>query len=233
MTSLLQPFAEAVWVHDGPAVPFAGLPYTTRMTIVLLPGDLLWVHSPAQLSPALQHEVNALGQVKFLIAPNKLHHLFLRDWIEAYPQSSCFAAPGLARKRKDIDFFGELHAQPEQAWCREIDQLIFQGSPLMQEVVFFHRPSSTLILTDLIENFRPESFKPWQRMLARLTGILAPDGRTPLDWRLSFLVGRSQARACLLRMLEWHPMQIIIAHGECIRDDAETFLRRSFRWLQP
>ncbi len=101
----------------------------------------------------------------------------------------------------------------------------------MQEVVFFHKNSRTLIVADLIENFASEQFKPWQRVVARLTGILAPNGKTPLDWRASFLFGRAQARICFAQILAWHPEKIIIAHGECILDDGENYLKHSFRWL--
>ncbi len=228
---LLKPVGERIWTCDGATVSFYGFPYTTRMTVILLDEKHLWVHSPERLSPELQAELAGLGEVRWLISPNKLHHLYLADWLVAYPQARNHAAPGLIKKRPDIPFRAELQDWPEPDWQSDIDQAIFAGSPVMQEVVFFHRPSRSLILTDLIENFPSDHFHGWQRWLARFAGILAPHGKTPLDWRITFLFGKARARKTLRKMLDWQPDNIILAHGECIFGNGQAFVQRAFRWL--
>ncbi|WP_263477948.1 DUF4336 domain-containing protein [Francisella sp. XLW-1] len=127
-------------------------------------------------------EVSKLGNIKYLISPNKIHHLFLQDWLELYPNAEVYASPDLREKRKDINFKADLKDSPEPEWQDEIDQLIFKGSRVMQEVVFFHKPSKTLILTDLIENFDENYFTGFKGMIAKLSGIVAPNGKTPIDW---------------------------------------------------
>lgn len=72
----MKQLAENLWIFDGEAVPFFTLPYTTRMTVIRLNDGALWVHSPIKLTPELQALVEALGEVRYLIAPNHLHHLF-------------------------------------------------------------------------------------------------------------------------------------------------------------
>lgn len=119
----------------------------------------------------------------------------------------------------------------EPEWQGEIDQLIFKGSRVMQEVVFFHKASKTLILTDLIENFDENYFSGFKGLIARLSGIVAPDGKTPIDWRLSFFFGKKQARECFARIIAWQPEKIIVAHGKNIEVDATGFLKKSFKWL--
>ncbi|QSX38612.1 DUF4336 domain-containing protein [Shewanella sedimentimangrovi] len=233
----MKPFGENIWLFDGPSVPFFGLPYSTRMTVVRLNDDELWVHSPIALTPELQQQVSGLGTVTYLIAPNKLHYLFLAQWQAAFPESRLYVAPGVEHKLTRLQpppVICQQLAEMESAtspWTGDIEQLIFSGSSVMQEAVFFHHPSKTLILTDLIENFPPEHFKSWQRPLARITGILAPNGRTPLDWRLSFSTRKAEARDCLGQMLAWAPEKIVLAHGLCIEKDGSHFLRRSFDWL--
>ncbi|GAB3023097.1 DUF4336 domain-containing protein [Bowmanella dokdonensis] len=227
----LKALARDLWIHDGPAVPFYGLPYSTRMTVVRLKDGSLWIHSPAQLSDSLTTAIDALGPICHLIAPNKLHHLSLADWQRRYPQAGAYGAPGLAEKRPDLAFDGILTDSPPSAWQGQIDQHIFKGSAVMMEAVFFHPPSRTLILTDLVENFPRDYFHGWRRWAARLSGILAPNGRTPLDWRLSFLFNKSQARQSLQQLYDWRPERILLAHGQWIEKDAMAFLRRSFSWL--
>ncbi len=228
----LQPVADDLWIYQGTTVPFYGFPFPTRMSVVRLAGDLLWIHSPEKLNDELRQELSALGRVAYLISPNKLHHLFLAEWLEAYPTAASYAAPGLIEKRPDLRFDGELRAAAESAWAERIEQTLFRGSRVMEEAVFLHKASRTLILTDLIENFEPASLKGWQRLLARVAGILAPNGRTPIDWRLTFRFGeRDQARAALQTMLDWRPENIILSHGRCIFGDGTAFLAESFSWL--
>lgn len=224
--------ADDIWTYEGETVSFFGLPYSTRMTVIRINDNELWIHSPEKLTPDLRDDLARLGEVSYLISPNKLHHLYLSEWTRAYPDALNYAAPGLIKKRKDIAFTTELGDEPEPAWGDEIKQLIFKGSPAMQEAVFYHIASRTLILTDLIENFDPKAFNWWQLPLAKLTGILAPMGKTPVDWRSSFFLGRRKAQECYRIMEGWRPENIIISHGICIFGNGTEFLKKSFAWLR-
>lgn len=202
------------------------------MTVVRLKDGNLWIHSPEKISHELKNELSKLGAVKYLISPNKLHHLFLSEWIEEYPEAIKYSAPGLSRKRKDIKFDAELTESAENEWRTEIDQTIFSGSPAMEEVIFHHRLSKTIILTDLIENFNPNTLNWWQKRLARFAGILHPDGKMPIDWRLSFIFGNiSVAKQSLNTILSWEAENIILSHGECIFGNGSQFVKNSFTWL--
>ncbi|SJN53673.1 hypothetical protein VR7878_00437 [Vibrio ruber DSM 16370] len=227
----MKAIGENIWIFDGKAVPFLTLPYSTRMTIVRLADQSLWVHSPIELNPELKASVDTLGVVKYLIAPNQLHHLFISQWQSAYPEALSYGTEGVRHKRQDLTFNASLSAQADYPWADELDAVLFTGSQVMQECVFFHRPSETLIVTDLIENFSPKAFNWFQRLLAKLTGILAPTGKMPLDWRLSFLMGKATARTHLEKILNWEPRTIVMAHGVIVTENADQFLRRSFRWL--
>lgn len=227
----MKKIAENIWIFDGGSVPFYTLPYSTRMTVVRLSCGALWVHSPIKLEDELQKQVDDLGPIRYLIAPNKFHHLFLKDWQQRYPDAQVFGTKEVQDKRKDIAFNGVFTPQFESPWIKEIEQVLFTGSRGMEECIFFHKPSHTLIVTDLIENFSPESFSPFKRLLAKRAGILAPDGKMPLDWRLSFLFSKSEARAHMEKILSWQPQTIIMAHGLVVISEAESFLRRSFSWL--
>nr|WP_300310993.1 hypothetical protein [Halomonas sp.] len=220
-----------LWVADGGTVPFYGLPFPTRMVVIRLSGNRLWLHSPIELSKPLQQQLDALGKVTWLIAPNHLHHLFLDQWLEVYPHARCLGTEQVIRKRHDLHFGGTLGPEPDPDWERDIDQLLFTGSPLMTEAIFFHRQSHSLIVTDLIENFSPQSLTPVKRFLARKAGVVAPNGSMPLDWRLSFMFHKSEAREHLQRMLDWQPERLIMAHGEIVTSHTGMFLQRAFRWL--
>ncbi|MGF1725679.1 DUF4336 domain-containing protein [Photobacterium nomapromontoriensis] len=221
-----------LWVFDGTSVTFLTLPFSTRMTVIKLSDSTLWVHSPIELTDKLKSQVNSLGEVKYVIAPNHLHHLFLKAWQDAYPEAKTYGTSEVIKKRDDLRFDGTLASGSEYPWMSDISQFLFTGSPLMEECVFFHHESRSLIVTDLIENFPPSDFTRTQRLLAKFTGILSPNGKTPIDWRMSFMFHKREAREHYSQMVEWQPTRIIMAHGEIVNADALTFLRKSFGWLK-
>jgi hypothetical protein len=101
-----------------------------------------------------------------------------------------------------------------------------------REAVFFHRPSRTLVLTDLIENFEPQRIRGfWYRLLLRLAGAADPDGKAPIDLQMTFWRHRKAIRLEVERMIAWDPERIIIAHGRWYDKGGTAELRRAFRWV--
>ncbi|MHC4447950.1 MAG: hypothetical protein ACYSXF_09250 [Planctomycetota bacterium] len=105
-----------------------------------------------------------------------------------------------------------------------------RGSFFMEEVVFFHRSSRTLILGDLIENHDPSILSAWHRVVARANDMLAPDGTTARIYRLSFW-RRAEARRAINEVLSWEPRRVVVMHGPCVEDNAVAFLHHAFGWL--
>ncbi|GAA5215726.1 DUF4336 domain-containing protein [Corallincola platygyrae] len=228
----MKQLAENLWIFDGEAVPFLKLPFTTRMTVVRLTTGELWVHSPIRFSDSICQQIDQLGPVKYLVAPNHLHHLFLAEWLAHYSDAISYATPELIKKRRDLAFDYALNETRDWPWSNELAHVLFTGSPLMEESVFFHHASRVLIVTDLIENFSGENFSYWQRLFARMAGVLAPHGKTPLDWRLSFMFGKAKARRHLSDIKGWQPEMIVMSHGEIIESGAAEFLEKSFDWIK-
>lgn len=234
----LKPVAPGLWIVDGPIVRMAALggsaPFPTRMTVARLGDGGLWCHSPVAPDAALFAAIDALGPVRHLVSPNKLHYAHIAAWKRRYPDAASWASPGVreraASQQIDVAFDADLGEVPEPAWAAELDQLRFRGSRVIEEVVFLHRASATLILADLIENFEAARLGAAMRWIARLGGVLDPDGKAPLDMRLTFR-DRAAARACLQRIMSWRPQRVILAHGRCYLADGEAELRRAFRWL--
>lgn len=227
---MLEAFAPNLYVAEGPTVPFFGFPYPTRMALARLADGNLWVWSPIALSGELASAVAALGTVRYIVSPNKIHHLFLSEWAKRWPEARLYAPPGLARKRSDLHFAAELGDQPDPAWAAEIDQVIFRGSVAMQEVAFFHRPSRTAIIGDLIQRHRESSLSGWKGMVMRLDGLVGQHGSTPREWRASFL-RRAATRAARDQVLGWKAERLLIAHGECAQTGATPIIARALRWI--
>jgi hypothetical protein len=215
---------------DGPTVSFFGFPYPTRMAVARLSTGSLWVWSPIALTEDLARAVEAIGPVGYIVSPNKLHHLFLPEWSNHWPDAQLYAPPGLARKIKGLHFDADLGDEVDAPWMTEIDQAVFRGSHAMEEVVFFHRASRTAIFGDLIQRFPEETARGWKGLMMRLDGLVGVHGSTPREWRLTFL-SRRAARAARQTVLEWQPQQLLIAHGECATAGATEIIGAALSWI--
>lgn len=227
----MQAFGPNIWIAEGPTVTAAaGFAYPTRMAVIRLARGDLVIWSPVALSEALATAVNALGMVRFLVAPNGLHHSFLADWQQAYPDATVCAPPGLREKRRDIRFDVDFSDGPVAEWAGEIEFAIMWGNGITTEVVFFHDASRTTIVTDLIQQFPPGWFSGWRALVARLDLMLADEPTVPRKFRLAF-TDRQAARQSLATILAWPTERVIMAHGPLIPSDGQAFLRQAFGWL--
>jgi hypothetical protein len=136
-----------------------------------------------------------------------------------------------ARQKRPLRVDAIIGEAPDPHWGGAFAQVLASGS-YMDEAAFFHRPSRTLILTDLIENFEPAKLSRPLRLAAWAAGSLDPHGSMPRYYRLTFLGRRRAAlRAAVGTMIRWSPERIILAHGRWYADNATAELRRAFAWL--
>lgn len=232
----VKPIAPDVWIVDGGEIGFSymglRLPFSTRMTVVRLPDGSLWVHSPVEPSDMLFRQVRDLGEVRFIVAPNTLHYWWVPEWKAEFPDAEVHAAPGLqSSAKRELPVDHELGDAPPPDWDGTIDQVLVPGD-LLTEVDFFHRPSRTLVLTDLIENFETDRVRSRLfRLALRWAGAADPDGKAPIDMQLSFVRHRKAVREAVERMIAWEPERIVISHGRWYPSNGTEELKRAFRWV--
>jgi hypothetical protein len=224
---MLQPVAHNIW-HLPHHFTAMGVRVASRMTVVRLGGNRLWLHSPVPVSPLVREQLDALGEVAFIVAPNRSHHLFAGACAEAFPHAALFGAPGLAAKRPDLRGLRELGAASEPGWQDELDQVFVAGTPVMNETVWLHRESRTLILTDLCQ-WWPGSLAPSARLYAALTGVRAQLA-VPYTVRL-IVKDRAALRASLQRILQWDFGRVVMAHNVIVEEGAHEAVRHAFSRL--
>lgn len=229
---MLQPFADNIWLADGPVVTAAlGFRYPTRMAVIRLAAGDLVIWSPVALDEGLRAAVDALGPVAHLIAPNALHDSFLADWIAAYRTARVHLAPRLGAKRPDIAFADTLTETPAIAWANEIDQVLVENR-IAPEIVFFHRASATVFVTDIIQQLPLGWYRGWRGLVARLDLMTASEPSVPRKFRLAIGSGTA-ARAAVARIRAWPAERLVFAHGQPVAANAKGALARAFRWLKP
>jgi hypothetical protein len=182
----------------------------------------------------LELKAQELDKIAYIVSPNKIHHIFLKEWQDAFPQAKLYAPPGLKERGvvKDVTFHALL-GDDISLFSEEISQVIFRGSFLIEEVVFYHAKSQTALVADLIQRFPVNQVEGFIGTLMKWDGLVGPNGSTPREWRFSFLLGKDQARNARDTIInDWKPHHLIIAHGDCVTDgSATTVIDKALGWL--
>jgi hypothetical protein len=130
----------------------------------------------------------------------------------------------------DFDWF--LGDRPPEAWAGILDQVLVRGNKYIWEVAFLHRPSKTLLLVDLIENFTDQTpnvnwlLKLWWKTVFHMWDNPKPAPEYQMGWK-----DKEAARKSLRRILDWDFDKIILAHGDLIETDAKE--RALDAWKKP
>jgi hypothetical protein len=225
---MLTQLAPDLWTR---ALPYRamGLWLGRQLIVIRLPAGGLWIHSPIPWTPALRAELAALGPVRHVVGPNRFHDECLREFQAEYPDAHYHAAPGLAADRRDLRFAPTpLGDTPVRDWLDPLDQHLIAGMPALNEVVFLHRASRTLILTDLAFNLGPPAPLLTQFAL-RLSG--AWNRFTPSRTCKLLMRDRAAVRASLDRILAWDFDRILVGHGRNVDAGGQAALRDAFAFL--
>jgi hypothetical protein len=231
---MLKQVESCIWVAEQP-LRFLGLPVGTRMTVILRSDNSLVLISPIKIDNHLQQQLDSLGTVKYIIAPNLFHHLYLEHCQQIYPQAELIAPSGIETKqpnivisktfvRDKIDFNGELEYIPFQGFQTFIPPKIVT----LNEIVFFHPNSQTLILTDSAFNFE-RNFPLTTQLATRVLGCyqsLQPSLLEKIAIRDREIISQSIAR-----ILAWDFQRVIMAHGNIVEENAKEQLAAGYEWF--
>lgn len=194
-----------------------------RMTIVRLQDGGILLHSPIRGDRELFKAIDSLGPVTFVVAPNNYHHRFAKETLDRYPKAKFYGVASLPAKRPDLPKDHLIRPEFQSPW-RELQAFVV-ARPLLQEAVFLHHSSRTLILTDLAFNLqRAENW--WNAMGQRLFGVhrhFAPSRTAKL-----FLGKGPPIREKLRTIAASDFDRIIVAHGDVIPSQGQLRFREAF-----
>ena len=188
------------------------MPIPVRTTLIRLRDGRLIVHSPGPLSGELRAEIDALGPVAFIVSP-AAHGRFAAAAAQAWPTAQVLEA--------DV---------PPAAWAGEVETHLVQGFRL-REVVLLHRPTRTLVITDLCFNIQRSDSAP-ARLFFRANGMWQRFGPSRLI-RVLAVSSRAAMRRSLDHVLGWDFERIVPGHGDVIERDGHAALRAAWRVSAP
>jgi len=226
---MLRSLGVNIWDHEIP-IRFGGIPLWHRMTVIRLTDGGLVVHSPTKLDLASQEAFQRLGPIVAIIAPSWWHDLYLREYLSAYPDARLYGAPTLVKWNPSLPLAELLDGLAPSLWAHEIDQLHVQGIGLfLDEIVFYHRPSRSLIVADLLFNLSKKDAWITRTMGSLVIGPF-PGCRFARLYRPAVTNPR-RMRTAVERILDWDFDQIIVGHGAVVDSNGKEVFRAAFRWL--
>lgn len=186
--------------------------------------------SPIPLNDDEAAKISLLGKVKWLISPNGMHHLHLKTAKARFPDAEIWGPLMSSQKQKSVSFTGLLSEVVPAPWVSEVPMLkVTAASSVGEEFLFFHPPSSTLVMTDLMFNIKEPG--GWlARQMMKLNGALGLFTMTRMG---KIVFGkRDQVVRAIEKIREWSPQNAVMAHGEPILGGATQRILDSFAWLK-
>lgn len=227
MTKQLVPYGEGLWIATDLEHRMLGLKLGTRMTVIRLDAGLA-IHSPIALRAPLRREIEALGEVRHIIAPNSYHHVYAGEHQSAWPTATMHAPRALQKKRRDLRIDALLEDPPPATWKGVLEPHPIAGCEL-HETVLLHVATRTIVSSDLVENFHRMDHLP-TKLYLQSGGVWQRPGWHPL-LRVVYR-DRRAARASLDRILALDFDRLILAHGDPIERGAKDAVSSTYQWLR-
>jgi hypothetical protein len=218
--------APGLWSIDRRIVLPGGSPLPARALLAALPDGELLAWSPVPLQEELRAQVEALGRVRFVVAPSSFHYLGVASWLAAWPDAALFLAPALAERRPELPRGVALDEGAATPFADTLPHTVLAPRGLVSEVAFLHRPSRSLILVDACFHIG-HCERARDRWAWRLNGVYR---RLGPSWtaRVGLLRGRARVADFVERLCRWDFDRVVVAHGDVAESTGPAALRAAF-----
>lgn len=193
-------------------------------TIIAYEPDSLMIVSPAKFTETELEEIRKLGDVRWLVSPNPIHHLYLPRAHRAFPDARLAGPERTALKQADLKFDLILTASAKMPWANGVDTIRFLArSPMDEEYVFFHHTTRTLVVCDLLFNLPPAT-TTWNKMWRKINRV--GDGLAMSNVS-RLLFDQNCVRLHAPEIDKLNPENLIMCHGEPILGQARDKISRA------
>jgi hypothetical protein len=211
--------AENIWTMRYP-LPVLGNDFGRTVTVVRLSSGKLVIHSTAPFTAQDIQSIRQLGEPGWLLDATLFHESFAKEGCRAFERVPYLAPPGFPNVS---DVQTRALFPPPVEWNGELEVVPFTGMPKVQEHVFYHRPSRTLIVCDCLFNFRGRGSWPMRFVLRNVMRLTNGVGMSAF---FRFMIrDRNAFKESVRSILAWDFERIIVGHGEVIEREAQLIFR--------
>lgn len=208
--------APGVWSVGGEVRLPGGIRFPLRMTVIRLSDGALWLHSPVPIDDACAEVLEQLGPVRHLVAPSRFHDLYMAAASARWPEATVYGPEAI---RDTLPIHRALGESAPTGWHGDIEQVFVDGAPSVDEFVFFHRQSRSVIVTDLVFNFRGANLIT--NLMLRLIGCHGCMAASR-SWGWFFARNQQAVASSVKRILAWPIERVIPCHGEVVTENARA-----------
>ncbi len=241
---VLTPRHEGIYTIDRSYIFLSFCDVGARCTVIVKPPldaskrPELLLYSPLPIDNAIRKELDKLGDVSVVIAPNNEHVDFVASAAAAYPNATILGPTGCKARWPNLPFDSDTFADdgktphPALASFSEVVTAMFVPSaPFFNETVLIHKVSRTFIVCDLWWNW--PSLKDTQPKGVELPyptrAFAFAMNRIYLPFYNRILVQDREAFALFMReLLDTKFKNIIPCHGNCVAEEGWRRVDRFF-----
>ncbi|POS69070.1 hypothetical protein DHEL01_v212538 [Diaporthe helianthi] len=226
--------------------------------LVKLTSGALAVFSPVAMTDDVKAKLAELGgTVKYIIAPDIEHHIFITEWHQAYPEAKIIGPEGLPEKRVKqsandpkigkeefaVVFTAKdkLNIKVDEEFDRDF-QYEYVDSHANKELVFLYKPERIMIEADLMFNLPADeqySKCPESEKKVGFAGKLFVNMQTTQGeakgmkrflWYVLSAKDRNGFNESVKRINDWDFDTLIPCHGETLVGNGKETFSRIFDW---
>ncbi|KAG1868459.1 hypothetical protein F4604DRAFT_1775651 [Suillus subluteus] len=224
---VIREVAKDVWIFSRPFARLGIFPMGGRSTAIKLQQGGVWVLASTPLTQDTRNKIDELGEVKYIIGADAVHHLFLGEFKRAYPNAKLIGVEGAIGNMSDksLRFDGLWGRDPpgtNYGFEDEIKHCYFSGFR-NEDVAFLHTPSKSLIEADLLLNLPAN--EQYSKSSSSVYGTIKPD-----SWFHRAIIKSTTTNAEAMRrdattVANWDFDRIIPCHGDVIETDGNRMWR--------
>ena len=218
----LEVLAPGLWQVSG---SLGKSPLPRNMVVWRSPTGGLLIHSGVCLDEEAMAELEALGEVRWIVVPCPLHRADAAPYRERYPEAQLLC-PAVAREK--VEEVVSVDATMEEV-LPQLGVVLHVPEGLKPFELHLELPleggAKALVVTDALFNLGPRPPRGFGGFMLKVMGSVGPLGISRLG-RFLLLKERARFKAYLERLAEIPELTVLsVAHGEAVIGDVATALK--------
>lgn len=218
----LEALAPGLWQVSG---SLGKSPLPRNMVVWRSPTGGLLIHSGVCLDEEAMGELEALGEVRWIVVPCPMHRADAAPYRERYPEAQLLC-PAAAREK--VEEVVSVDATMEEV-LPQLGVVLHVPEGLKPFELHLELPleggAKALVVTDALFNLGPRPPRGFGGFMLKVMGSVGPLGISRLG-RFLLLKERARFKAYLERLAEIPELTVLsVAHGEAVIGDVATALK--------